>query len=443
MKTRQIFSKIHAEMRILFLFLIVLLSGCTKDSFIDSTKGNGQNDEDLHHQVEHFDYGKRNISFSEFKTKLSSYDQKKGINGRSPDDLSFILESNFVVAIDTTRVVEFEGDGITTYTFNIETINENRESFTNLIYIENGDEFSYGLVRYTPSETWLNGIRRGEDIAFDGEINLIDTCGNVLDNDAAIGKTSLGSDERGAIPCIFSVEPIIQACYGSSCPCTDGNGIIIGWNFTISCPNWQGGGSGSSGGTTGGGNGGGSGGGNGNGMNLPTDPTAWAIMVNMNNLIGPNDFFYFDPDIDSSNALIFNSFQDFADDYNGFGLSNVTVIEEQDESITTHYSFDTGLSNVNVYVNQTLKNPTANENYLVHSIVTSLSGFTLGRAWQVDQTAFDIDENNNIATFHIYGNLSQDLFIEDFGIYYQRFIHLVLDINILTGQSMGVAILED
>jgi hypothetical protein len=321
----------------------------------------------------------------------------------------------------------------------VSTTNDNRESFTNLIYFESGDEFSYGLVRYTPSETWLTTTRRGEKIAYDGEIDLIDINGNVLD-DESNGKISASSDGRAPVPCIFSAEPIIEPCYGSSCPCTDGNGMVVGWNFTISCSNWTGGGSGSSGGTSGGGGGGN---GNGNGTNLPTDPIAWAIMVNINNLIGPNDYFYFDPEIDPNNALVYNTFQDFADDYNGFGLDNVTVIEEQDETYTTHYSFDTGLSNVNVYVNQTLKDPSANENYLVHSIVTSLSGFTLGRTWQVDQTSFDIDEINNKATFHIYGNLSQDLFIEDFGIYYQRFIHLVLDINILTGQSMGVTILED
>lgn len=427
MKTKQIFSNIHVGIHVLFLSFVILLSGCTKDVLVNSQDAQSTKDEDLHQQIEHFDFDKRTISFSEFKTKLSSHDQQKGIDGRSPDDLSFILESNYFTAIDTTRIVEFSNNEITTYTFNVSTRDESMASFTNLIYAETAGEFSYTLVKYIPSKEWLESMKRGQKPAFDGEMELIDKDGSVL---------SGSNSTRG---CSITAMPIVQQCYGSACPCTDGNGTIIGWQFSISC---------SSNGNTGGGGGGGSGngsgsGGGGNGTDLPTDPTAWAIMVDMNNLIGPNDYFYFDPDIDPNNALVFNSFQGFADDYNGFGLDDVNVIEEQDETITTHYSFDTGLSDVNVYVNQTLRNVSTNENYLVHSIVTSLSGFTLGRTWQVNQSSFIIDEINNKATFHIYGTLSQDLLIEDFGLYYSRFIHLVLDINILTGQSMGVAILED
>jgi hypothetical protein len=441
MKTKQIISNGRAGMRVLLLSSMILLSGCSKDVLNDSGNSSGNTDEELPHHVEHFDYNKRSVAFDEFQKKLSALYQKQGVYGKAPEDLSFILDNNYIVAIDTTRIVEFEREGLTTYTFHVRTINESPNSFTNLIYIENDEGFSYGLVRYTPSSTWLIAMQNGESIAFDGAINLIDSYGNVIDTNVTAGKSSSSMEGKGLPPCIFSAEPIIQACYGSACPCTDGNGTIIGWEFTISCSNWEGGSSGS-GGTSGGGNGGGNGG-SGTGMDLPTDPIAWAIMTNLNELKGPNDFFYFDPDINANNGLVFNTYQDFENEFNGFGLGNVVVINNQDGTHTTHYGFDTGLATVNVFVEQTLKNPATNEDYLVHSIVTTLSGFTLGKIWQVSQTNININQNNNRATIDVYGTLSYDSFIEGFGVYYNRFFHLVLEINMLTGQSMGVSILEN
>lgn len=43
---------------------------------------------------------------------------------------------DFIVEVNTERIVEFSGDSVTTYTFNVKTSNEENESFTNLILFE-------------------------------------------------------------------------------------------------------------------------------------------------------------------------------------------------------------------------------------------------------------------------------------------------------------------
>ena len=36
--------------------------------------------------------------------------------------------------------------------------------------------------------------------------------------------------------CSITAEPIIEECYGSACPCPDGNGTIVGWISIFPAP---------------------------------------------------------------------------------------------------------------------------------------------------------------------------------------------------------------
>ena len=450
MKTKLNFSNIPKGILILLLFSQLFYTACTRDEL----KAPGPIEQNIEQTTEqevlpvdvHLEYTKESLNFNQFKTRLSQISTTAGIEGKSPEDLSFILESGYVQAIDTKRITEFTKDSLSTFTFNVITSDENATSFTNLIYIVVNEEISYGLVKYIPSQEWIDAKKNGEDIPFMGEINIIDDYGNELGSqNAGDGNDQAGTTIGSRMGCSFTAEPIIQECYGSACPCPDGNGLIIGWNFNISCTGWGGGSGGGGGGGTGGGGGGSGGGsgGGGTGMDLPTDPLEWALFMNIHNISGPNDFFYIDNTIDPNQAVHFNTFQDFENDLLGFQLDEVLVIDNQDDTYTTHYSFETGLANVNVFARQTLKDVANNENYLVHSVVTSLSGFTIGKAWELTQYNISLDQANNKATIDLYGILTYDSYISEIGIFYRRFLHLTLDINMLTGQSMGVAISEN
>lgn len=393
MKTKQIFSNIHVGIRVLFLSFVILLSGCTKDTLVNSQDAQSTKDEDLHHQVEHIDYDKRTISFSEFKTKLRSYDQQSGIDGRSPDDLSFILESNYIVAIDTTRIVEFSNNEISTYTFSVTTRDQSMASFTNLIYAETAGEFSYTLVKYIPTKEWIESMKRGQKPSFDGEMELIDKFGSVI---------SGNNSSRG---CSITAMPIILECYGSACPCSDGNGTIIGWQFSISCggSGGTGGGGGGSGSGSGSGSGGGGGSGGGNG-NLPTDPLEWDLYMFLHNLSSTEDFFYLDNTIDPHPNFEFSTLQE-VEDYiiNDNVLETFPPIEAQDGSIITELKYSKPFGRqLQVLVKQTLCNNSTGQDYQMHQITANLIGSqNFGATWETNIVNYNVVGDE--VTINIYG----------------------------------------
>lgn len=259
------------------------------------------------------------------------------------------------------------------------------------------------------------------------------TEGDVIQTDEVID----GEPQGKVVPCLFTAIPIWIDCYGASCPCPDGNGYLGGWDISVSCgPAGGGGGTGSGGGdpTGGGGNGSPHGGGD-----LPTDPLEWDLFFGLLNLRGPNDYF----NLEDSNPYIsqeYDDFEEFETVFNGLENYEVFLINNQDGTHTTHYSFDAGLSNINVFVKQTLRNTSNNQGYQLHSITTSHTGITLGKEWNITHTQFNIDPTNNVVSIDIWGAIGYSSYTEEIGNFSHRFVHLSLDINIDTGEAMGVSI---
>lgn len=281
--------------------------------------------------------------------------------------------------VNTERIVEFSGESVTTYTFNVKTSNEENESFTNLILFERNGQSGEIIFKYTPTTEWVNELANGNKTPFSGTLSLMSTDGDVIQTDEVID----GEPQGKVAPCLFTAIPIWIDCYGASCPCPDGNGYLGGWDISVSCgPAGGGGGTGSGGGDPTGGGGSGSPYGGGD---LPTDPLEWDLFFGLLNLRGPNDYF----NLEDPNPYIsqeYDDFEEFETVFNGLENYEVFLINNQDGTHTTHYSFDAGLSNINVFVKQTLRNTSNNQGYQLHSITTSHTGITLGKEWNITHT---------------------------------------------------------
>lgn len=143
---------------------------------------------------------------------------------------------------------------MTTYTFRVSTLDDDKYKFSNLIIRTINQETQEFIAHYSPTDEWQIG-----DLEYEGIFNLTDTNGVKIGSNVE-GKGSI-------IMCTFSIDR--NPCYGESCPCTDGNGV--GYTINIYCSSVPSGGGGSGGGN----NPPYDGGGGGNGGPIPTDPMDW------------------------------------------------------------------------------------------------------------------------------------------------------------------------
>ncbi|MAP80121.1 MAG: hypothetical protein CL526_03425 [Aequorivita sp.] len=387
----------------LFSFEIILLvfASCQKEPTapIDAHDHIGVHSEESR-------YSRSEISFNDFQSKF--------LNKYSNHVSNYFIPSenrggdDFIVEVNTERIVEFSGDSVTTYTFNVKTSNEENESFTNLILFERNGQSGEVIFKYTPTTEWVNELVNGNKTRFSGTLSLMSTEGDVIQTDEVID----GEPQGKVAPCLFTAIPIWIDCYGASCPCPDGNGYLGGWDISVSCgPAGGGGGTGSGGGDPTGGGGSGSPHGGGD---LPTDLLEWDLFFGLLNLRGPNDYF----NLEDPNPYIsqeYDDFEEFETVFNGLENYEVFLINNQDGTHTTHYSFDAGLSNINVFVKQTLRNTSNNQGYQLHSITTSYTGITLGKEWNITHTQFNIDPTNNVVSIDIWGTIGYSSYTEEIG----------------------------
>ncbi|NBL65512.1 hypothetical protein GV828_09900 [Flavobacterium sp. NST-5] len=198
----------------------------------------------------------KNVDFSSFQNKVIS--QKSNLQFEKLDvlknDASKHRESvGLIHTIFTNEIFYMEMEnGMTTYTLKASTNLENDQAITNIVYFsQNGNDFDYKVIRYFPSENWLESYRNNPNTLFSGTIEGF--------NSTQVELTGVTYAKGGSMQCPIDHIPVWRCAAGNthsiddfiSGRCEVGHNFIIGYN-TIwgDCPN-NGGGESSGGGNPG------------------------------------------------------------------------------------------------------------------------------------------------------------------------------------------------
>lgn len=211
-------------MKKIVYFLMICIAGilfsCSED---DLSKSNNPHD---HVGIE----SKMNkVSLQEMKNFLK--EQNKGLFPKSIDASLNKDASIYITKIDSTQVVQITYGDITTFTLYVETLDKENYAYSNLVLKYYNGELKEYVFHYNPTVEWQSAHAAGEKLPYDGELIITDIYGEETQEET--GKMS---------GCMLEVR---VACYGDSCPCTDGNGQTF--YITVPC---GGGGGGEGGGTT-------------------------------------------------------------------------------------------------------------------------------------------------------------------------------------------------
>ena len=355
------------------------------------------------------------------------------------NDFTALLQGEYVISIDTDRITKSTSNDETFYSLDVNTPAEDNESFTRLIYYVSNGDIKYGLVRYNPVEELNISKEIARKESFYGIQELIDSSGNVeVTSDFKRGE-ELDSTilNRLGTSCLITIETIIEPCYGVTCPCLDGNGMPKGWNINVSgCTNS----SSSTGGTypnngspNNGSSGGGSGNGNPNYGDLPTTPGGWNLFMNLLNITGPNDSFYFVENIPSNQALYFNSFNEYEAFLNNFDTHTYAPVENSDGTYTTRFIFgDLFLADLYIDVKQKLCNNASGQDYEIEQIITNLVGTKIfGMNWSTSDFRYSIEGDQ--ATIDLFGNITYNVKTPFGDFLHTNWKHFEININIFTG----------
>lgn len=191
---------------LLLLCVVGLVFSCSED---DSLKGIPEKEK------AGTGYKRSVISFHDMKAKLS------GSPGKSLSLFSNIANKggdDYILEIDSTYIIEYSNDTLTTYTMKVSTLDDELYSFSNLIIkLSNGEAEEY-VSHYSPSAAWQAAHDSGEYLPYEGELALVDLNG---EDTLPQGK---------AVYCSFSLEPIYDP---DGCSC--GGGTVIGYELVVSC----------------------------------------------------------------------------------------------------------------------------------------------------------------------------------------------------------------
>lgn len=269
---------------ILLLVLLLTLTNCEKED------SNLKNEEIGIKAI----FEKKEMTVDQFRNKLlnSSFIASKKT---SKDYSKFIFntfyqkkDDDFVIGIDTSKVIVFFNGNLTTYTVAAYTKDNSVGCFYNIVFRESNNKFEEFLFKYTPSNS--TNIDGNYDNIFEGNIDYLNADGEVLksfntnnSNSKNVNSSELNAKDVAVISCTFTAEPIYDNCgaggnadgHGPSGDPNCNGSPLIGYNYEISCPEGP---------ATGGGNtnpdptdpdygsGGGSTGGDESTNSLPTDP---------------------------------------------------------------------------------------------------------------------------------------------------------------------------
>lgn len=255
-------------------FLLICIAGilfsCKEDEGILKHEPN----EKAHHG-----YKRSMVTFQDMTAKLSAA-KSIALFGNMANK----GEDDYIRAIDSTYIIQFSNDTLTTYTLRVSTLDDENYSYSNLIIRLIDGETEEFVAHYTPTPEWQAAHMNGEVLPYEGTLELTDTTGVKIGENA-----DNGTESKVSATCGFGLEPVWTDCHGASCPCTDGGGYQSGYNIIlVPCIQNEGGG-GNDGNDGDHGGGGGSGGGSGGGNNgLPTDPMGYMGLV--------SDYFYLTSD---------------------------------------------------------------------------------------------------------------------------------------------------
>ncbi|WP_299763214.1 hypothetical protein [uncultured Dokdonia sp.] len=165
------------------------------------------------------------------------------------------------------------------------------------------------------------------------------------------------------------------------------------------------------------------------------------LAIALNNLLGNGDSYTFDESIDSNNSIHFNTIDEFTDFLNTFETDlTIPTIDQGNNRITT-FRVDWGLTNLDLFVNQILNNPTENQDYNLVEVTSELSGITLGLSWE--QASIEHSVVGNEAIITVFGSRNFNLFIESIGAIYTDTIIIELHIDINTGNPISIFQIEN
>lgn len=198
------------------------------------------------HEKSHQEYKRSIVSFQDMKAKLEN---SSGLSVVLFNNVSSRGGDDYIQKIDSSYILQLTNDTLTTFTMKVITKDEEDYAYSNLIIRTFNGKTEEFIAHYSPTTEWQEAHDNGEDLEYEGAFDLFDTNGNPI----LIGSEE-GSEARGG-GC-WGIETTWEACYGATCPCTDGNGTIT-YNVVFLCET---------------GGGGGHGGGTVDNPDLPTDP---------------------------------------------------------------------------------------------------------------------------------------------------------------------------
>lgn len=228
-----------------------------------------------HSHKDHSPKYKRSIvNFHDMKAKLS---ENSGESLALFNNVSSRGGEDYIQEIDTTYIIEYSNDTLSTYTLRVSTLDDDKYSYSNLIIRTFNNQTEEFIAHYIPTAEWQLSHDNGDYLPYDGQFDLTDTQGRI--------KTNCGfATEANRIPCTGS---------STTCPCNDGNGYIDGYIIVaLPCNPGEGTGPGNEDWNYGGGGSGG-GSGSGNHGDLPTDPTEWKLLM-LENALEDNPYLLLD-----------------------------------------------------------------------------------------------------------------------------------------------------
>ncbi|NBL63754.1 hypothetical protein GV828_00915 [Flavobacterium sp. NST-5] len=198
----------------------------------------------------------KNVDFSSFQKKVAS--KKSNLQFEKIDvlknDASKQRESvGLIHTIFTNEIFYMEMEnGMITYTLKASTNLENDQAITNIVYFsQNGNDFDYKVIRYFPSDNWLESYRNNPNTLFSGTIEGF--------NSTQVELSGVTYAKGGSMQCPIAQIPV-WICAANNAHsfddyvsglCRVGENRIVAYNTVWGdCPN-SGGGEGSGGGNPG------------------------------------------------------------------------------------------------------------------------------------------------------------------------------------------------
>lgn len=175
----------------LLILLVTIPFGCQKNELVKN-EHQGNNTKSS--------YQRKNISYTEY---LKSIENLEGFDNK------YIASNNksggFITDIDTTSIIAYSHEDLTTYTFKVFTITDNFTNSTNRLVKSKDGEVNTYLIRYIPSSTYRNNLRNSSDgrVKYDGYAQLLAEDGQLIFEQKVINGSSI-NEPTGCVPHILA-----------------------------------------------------------------------------------------------------------------------------------------------------------------------------------------------------------------------------------------------